>query len=68
MPSNKAARARIAVLRKEGKPWGRRPKITDEQALEARKRINAGEGSKAVAASYGVSKAALYKRFGVLGI
>ncbi|ETC99536.1 hypothetical protein P792_03640 [Asaia sp. SF2.1] len=52
----------LAAARARGKKGGRKPTLTDEQVTEALARIQAGEHAKTVAAEYGVSRQAIYKR------
>lgn len=52
----------LAAARARGKKGGRKPILTDEQVTEALARIQAGENAKTVAAEYGVSRQAIYKR------
>ncbi|WP_336764007.1 recombinase family protein [Asaia sp. VD9] len=52
----------LAAARARGKKGGRKPILTDEQVTEALARIQAGENAQTVAAEYGVSRQAIYKR------
>ena len=50
----------IAAARKQGKQIGAKPKLTNEQISELKKRLDAGEQKKALALEYGVSRQTLY--------
>lgn len=52
----------LAAARARGKTGGRKRTLTDEQVTEAMTRIQAGEKAAIVAAEYGVSRQAIYKR------
>ena len=49
--------AGLARAKAEGKQLGRRSKTTDEQKVEIRKRLCAGESVSSVARDYGISRA-----------
>ncbi|EMR8085714.1 recombinase family protein [Citrobacter freundii] len=55
--------AGLAVARAKGRAGGRRPKFTNEQWQEMRKRIMAGETRQSVSKAYGVGISTLYKKF-----
>ncbi|NVN06749.1 recombinase family protein [Asaia spathodeae] len=52
----------LAAARARGKKGGRKPILTDAHVTEALTRIQAGEKAATVAAEYGVSRQAIYKR------
>jgi len=52
----------LAAARARGKRGGRKPVLNDIQVTHALERIQAGEKAAAVAAEYGVSRQAIYKR------
>ena len=51
----------IEIAQKKGKFRGRKKALTDEQILEARRRIAAGEKKAAVARAYAISRDTLYR-------
>jgi len=51
----------IAKAQAKGKHCGRKAKLTDEQVGEIKKRIDAGEEKKTLAAEYGISRQTLYR-------
>lgn len=50
----------IAIAKKNGIYRGRKPKLTSQQAAEARSRVDAGERKADIARVYGVSRETLY--------
>lgn len=52
----------LAAARARGKTGGRKAVLSDEQVAEAMARIQAGEKSAEVAAAYGVTRQAIYRR------
>lgn len=55
-------RAGLEAARRQGRIGGSKPMVTEEQVRSAAKRIEHGEGGKAVATDLGISRQALYKR------
>lgn len=51
----------IAVAKKEGKYKGRKPSLTEAQAVDLRKRAKAGEMKSRLANEYGISRETLYQ-------
>ena len=51
----------IKIARQKGKYRGRRKSLSDDQILEAHKRINAGEKKSDVAKAFGISRDTLYR-------
>lgn len=51
----------VAIARAKGKYKGRKRVLTDEQIVEARARIEAGEGPSAIARDLGVGRSTLYR-------
>ncbi|MGC8466533.1 MAG: recombinase family protein [Acidimicrobiales bacterium] len=51
----------IELAKRRGAYKGRKPSLTNEQLLEVRRRVQAGEAKSAVARSSGVSRETLYK-------
>ena len=50
----------IAIAKTKGKYRGRKPALTDDQADELTKRLEAGEPVAALAREYGVSRQTVY--------
>jgi DNA invertase Pin-like site-specific DNA recombinase len=51
----------IAKAKAKGKYKGRKPKLSEEQMSEIRRRNDAGEGKKALAEEFGISRQTLYR-------
>ncbi len=60
-------RAGLNAAKARGVRLGRRPSLTVEQALEARRLINRGEEPRNVARVFGVDRSTLYRHFARLG-
>ena len=58
-------RAGLAAAREEGRIGGRRPRLTDEQWVQAGRLIAAGESRQRIAIIYDVGVSTLYKKFPV---
>ena len=58
-------RAGLAAAREEGRIGGRRPRLTDEQWVQAGRLIAAGESRQRIAIIYDVGVSTLYKMFPV---
>lgn len=55
-----------ANAQRKGVKLGRRSKLTQDQVLHARSLLNLGEGGRAVARTFGVSEATLYRHIRLL--
>jgi Thiamine pyrophosphate enzyme, N-terminal TPP binding domain/Helix-turn-helix domain of resolvase len=55
------ANAGRAVAKLRGVKFGRKPKLTDRQQIEGRKRLEAGESARAIARSFNVHHATVLK-------
>jgi DNA invertase Pin-like site-specific DNA recombinase len=55
------ANAGRAVAKARGVKFGRKPKLTDRQRTEARKRLEAGEAARAIARSFNIHHATVLK-------
>ncbi len=62
---NERRREGIAIARKKGKQIGAKPKLTNEQAVELRKRAATGEQKTILAKHYGISRQAVYSYIAV---
>lgn len=51
----------IAIAKAAGKYQGRKPKLTEEQAVSLRAKVAAGESKAAVAREFGISRETLYQ-------
>lgn len=54
-------RAALLSAKKNGTQLGRKPKLTSEQIIHARKLLDDGESSRKIARLFGVGKATLYR-------
>ena len=51
----------IQKAKELGKPLGRKPALTDDQVIDLKQKVNAGEEKKALAKEFGISRQTLYR-------
>jgi DNA invertase Pin-like site-specific DNA recombinase len=51
----------IAIAKREGKYGGRKPSLTNERAVELRRRVSQGGSKAALAREFGISRDRLYR-------